>query len=315
MANIGEGSGRSGRHSITRIATAVVVVAAILYGFSLFLNGFILKNYATQLVSVQASIVAVVVLAVGYAVITLLTRILLDVLSRRTGKARAVTIKYLFSLVAYLVLAFAVLGILHVDLSGLIIGSAFTAIVLGLASQTVLANFFAGLVLVLARPVTAGERITFATWQFGVIAPAYPPKFYSNDFLISGFTGVVEYVGFLYVDLTLDDGRGIKVPAGIFIQALITVNSRSSRMKVRAKYEVEKSIEPSSALEAVRKEVAGLGFIAPGTAPEVFVSETTLNTYVLAIDVIALTQHEEPVRSEVLQAVMRAITELKARKS
>lgn len=312
MSGASGGSRKHRRHTLASLAIMVVVVAAILYAFDLLLNNFILQRYATPLVSYQASIIAVAVLAVGYALITLLTRILLDILSSRIGRARAVTIKYLFSLVAYLVLAFVVLDLLHVDLSGLIVGSAFTAIVLGLASQTVLANFFAGLVLVLARPVYSGERITFATWQFGVIAPAYPPKFFSNDFLISGFTGVVEFIGFLYVVLTLDDGRTVKIPAGIFIQALITINSRTQRMKVRTKYEVEKSVDTSEAIEAVRNAVSKLPRVAPGTAPEVFISETTLNTFVLAIDVYTESQFEEPVRSEILQTAIRTITALKS---
>ncbi len=304
--------GKHRRHTLAGLAVMVIVVAALLYAFDLLLNNFILRTYAAPLVSYQASIIAVAVLAVGYGLITILTRILLDIVSRRIGRARAVTIKYLFSLVAYLVLAFVVLDLLQVNLSGLIVGSAFTAIVLGLASQTVLANFFSGLVLVIARPVYAGERITFATWQFGVIAPAYPPKFFSNDFLISGFTGVVEFVGFLYVVFTLDDGRTVKIPAGIFIQAMITINSRTQRMKVRSKYEVEKSVDTAAAIEAVRNAVSKLPRIAPGTVPEVFVSETTLNTYILAIDIFTESQFEEPVRSEILQSTIGTIAALKS---
>ncbi len=311
-----DGSARGGRrHTLGGVALMVLVVAALLYAFNLILNDFILKQYSTQLVSYQSTIVAVVVLAAGYALITLLGRVIMDVLVPRIGMAKAVPIKYSFTLIAYLVLAFAVFGTLHLDLQGLIVGSAFTAIVLGLASQTVLANFFAGLVLVLARPVSAGERITFSTWQFGVLAPSYPPKFYSSDFLVSGFTGTVDYVGFLYVDMVMDDGRLIKVPAGIFIQALILVNSRRGRMKVRAKYEVDRSLDPAVVIDAVVRDIARLKEVMPGTEPVVLVSETTASGYVISIDIQSESQYEEPVRSEMLRTVMKTVTALKSAQS
>lgn len=302
-------SGR--RHSVARIALLIVAVAAVLYAFNLIISAFVPKALEPAVAQYHSAIVAAVVLVAGYLLITLLNRIIVRAVTPRTGKGKAVTIKYLFSLVAYLVLAFTVFGILHVDLSGLLVGSAFTAIVLGLASQTILANFFAGLVLVLARPVEAGERITFATWQFGVVAPAYPPKFFSNDFLISGYTGVIDYIGFLYVVVTLDDGRTVKVPAGIFMQALISINSRAAEFKVRTKYEIEKQIDSAAAIDAIRKEVSRVPLIVAGTSPEVFISETTLNTYILAIDVKSALTNEEQVRSEILQAVMKTVAALR----
>ncbi len=305
------GAKNGGARPAARIVLLIVIVAILLYIFDLILNKFILTPYSTTLIPYETSIFAVIVLVVGYAFITLLSRLITDLLTPRIGKSKTVPIKYAFSLAAYVALSFAVLGILKLNLEGLLVGSAFTGLVLGLASQTVLANFFAGLILVLARPVSAGERITFATWQYGVVAPSYPPKFYSNDFLVNGFTGIVEYVGFLYVSMVLDDGRGVKIPAGIFFQAMLLINSRAEKLKVRTKYEVEKTLDPDRTIEAVKTAVSALPRVLAGTVPDVRVSETTLNTYVLSVDVFSKELMEEPVRSDVLQTVMKTIAALR----
>lgn len=279
----------------------------------LFLSiGFILKTYAKSLVSFYDIMIALITLGAGYVLITYVNVMIVRFLSPSIGKSKAVTIKYLFSLVAYLSLAFVVFSVLKLNLEGLLVGSAFTGIVLGLAAQTVLSNFFSGLVLVLARPVLPGDRVTFATWQYAAVAPSYPPKFYSNDILINGFTGTVDYVGFLYVDVIMDDGRFAKIPAGIFIQAMIVNNSRSKGIKVRAKFEVEKSLDPATVISRIKDEMLKLKWLSRETVPDVFVYETTLNTYVVAADIMAESQFEEPVRSDMLQGMMHAVQELKS---
>ena len=51
------------------------------------------------------------------------------------------------------------LALLQVNLGALLVGGAVTAIVLGIAAQQTLGNFFAGLVLLFARPYLPGQRV------------------------------------------------------------------------------------------------------------------------------------------------------------
>ncbi|MEM3852166.1 MAG: mechanosensitive ion channel family protein, partial [Methanomassiliicoccales archaeon] len=161
---------RSSLLSIGGILVLVIVIAAILYIFEL-----IIRTYANGLVSYTTVIFAALAVVIGYSFITYIGYLIVKILTPLITRPKAVTVKYLFSVVAYIALAFIVFSILKLNLEGLLVGSAFTGIVLGLASQTVLSNFFAGLVLVLARPIAPEERITFATWQYGAIVPSYPP--------------------------------------------------------------------------------------------------------------------------------------------
>ena len=50
------------------------------------------------------------------------------------------------------------------------------------------------------------------TWQYGLIAPTYPPKFYSQDTLIPGYTGTVSQIGIIYTVMRLDDGTTFRIP-------------------------------------------------------------------------------------------------------
>ncbi|EQD55443.1 membrane protein containing Mechanosensitive ion channel MscS domain protein, partial [mine drainage metagenome] len=88
---------------------------------------------------------------------------------------------------AYAALAFAVLIAANVNSLALLAGGTFGGLVLGLASQTALSNVISGIVLLGTLPMQPGDRVTLVTWQYGFDVPAYPPKFYSNDFLMPGY--------------------------------------------------------------------------------------------------------------------------------
>ena len=87
------------------------------------------------------------------------------------------------------------LALLQVDLSGLLVGGAVTAVVLGIAAQQTLGNFFAGLVLLFARPYIPGQRVTIHNGAMG-----------------GPFDGVITGAGLTYT--TKPAGAGGTVGAG-----------------------------------------------------------------------------------------------------
>ena len=91
---------------------------------------------------------------------------------------------FLIRLFGVLVAVAAALRIAGINERDLAVGGAFTAVVLGLAAQQTLANVFAGMVLLSARPFRVGERVRF---QGGNIAGATE--------------GTVESLGLMYVTL------------------------------------------------------------------------------------------------------------------
>jgi len=181
-------------------------------------------------------------------------------------------------------------------------------LVLGLASQDVLSNIFGGIMLVFSRPYKVGDRITISTWQYGLIAPTYPPKFFSNDFLIPGYTGIVIDISLLYTTIYTDEQVPVKIPNSIMIQAAIFIHNKEEKRRVRTKYEISKEIDPDIIISTLRQKIKSLDFVIE--EPSIKILETTLNTYIIGIDTVCKTIYEEPVRSEILKLVMRTVKEI-----
>jgi small conductance mechanosensitive channel len=81
--------------------------------------------------------------------------------------ARGASLAFTFSVVGYAFTLLLVLQALDVQLGGLLLGGAITGVVLGIAAQQTLGNFFAGLVLLINRPFAVGEEIVLRSGPLG----------------------------------------------------------------------------------------------------------------------------------------------------
>jgi small-conductance mechanosensitive channel len=96
-----------------------------------------------------------------------------------------------------------VLALLHVNLGNLLVGGAVTGVVVGIAAQQTLGNFFAGLVLLFARPYIPGRRVTIRSGALG-----------------GPFEGVITGSGLMYTTLDTPAGE-IKIPNSGLLAAAI----------------------------------------------------------------------------------------------
>ncbi|MGH2807112.1 MAG: mechanosensitive ion channel domain-containing protein [Actinomycetota bacterium] len=78
---------------------------------------------------------------------------------RLQGKTKGTPISFLINAFGYLIVALGVLGILKVQPGSLLFGGALTGVMLGIAAQQTLGNFFAGIVLMLVRPFSVSDRV------------------------------------------------------------------------------------------------------------------------------------------------------------
>jgi small-conductance mechanosensitive channel len=99
-----------------------------------------------------------------------------------------------------ILLAFYVAG---ANPATLVAGSAFTAVIIGLAAQQTLGNLIAGLVLLSARPFRVGERVRL---QAGAVG--------------GQVEGIVSELGLLYTTLARGDDR-IMVPNSVVLGAAV----------------------------------------------------------------------------------------------
>ena len=123
--------------------------------------------------------------------------------SHKVGDTRGTGLGILVQVIGYFVVVLTVLGLLGQDVSGLLLGGAITGVVIGIAAQQTLANFFAGLVLVTIRPMEIGENVVLRS---GPLAGEYE--------------GVITDLGIFYVDMITDRGP-VKLPnAGVLAAAI-----------------------------------------------------------------------------------------------
>ena len=87
------------------------------------------------------------------------SRIARDLLEPRTGTAHAAVVRYTVVLAGGLATVIITLELFKVPVGNLLVGTAFTAVLLGIAAQQTLGNVFAGVMLMLARPFNVGDQI------------------------------------------------------------------------------------------------------------------------------------------------------------
>ena len=77
------------------------------------------------------------------------------------------------SLFGYVIIILLLMTLVHINITGILVGAGFFGIVVGLASQSTLGNLFAGVAMMAAKPFANGDRITFSTWQYGMLPPSH----------------------------------------------------------------------------------------------------------------------------------------------
>lgn len=87
--------------------------------------------------------------------------------ARHASIATASTTRVLCLLLGYLVVFLGTLGLLTIPLQQLLVGGALTGVIVGIAAQQPLSNLFAGLVLLLTRPVAVGQWVRIHSGALG----------------------------------------------------------------------------------------------------------------------------------------------------
>jgi small-conductance mechanosensitive channel len=273
---------------------------------------YVVANVLHVPLEVQDVVTALIIAIAGISMITVIARILKQNVGNVIGKTTGESLSLLVEILGYSVVGVIALTALHVGITSALFGGTVFGLVAGLALQTSLANVFSGLFLIFSRPFEIGDRVTITTWQYGLLTPTYPPKFWSNDFLIPGYTGIVTDISLMYTTIVTDENVIMKIPNNVMIQAAIFVHKEEYRL-VRTKYEITKDIDPDELVPELKKRIKELDFVIK--EPEIKVLDTTLNTYIIAIDTFCKGTYEEPPRSEIIKVIMRTVKEMQKAKA
>ena len=155
------------------------------------------------LANVTAWAGAALFLIFGLIAVRSATKEILKTVPDRRGDNRKNGLRWICLLVGYLLVIFGTLGALNVPIERLLLGGAVTGVILGIAAQQSLGNLFAGLVLLVVRPIAIGQLISLRSGPLGGV-----------------LTGEVADMNLTYVRLSTDKGE-ILLPNSTILTATI----------------------------------------------------------------------------------------------
>lgn len=165
----------------------------------------------------------VVLVIVGSIATHWLGRGLYPRLYRRLDPATAGTIGFLVRLFAMAAIVILALRIAGVNAATLAVGGAFTAIVLGLAAQQILAGIFAGILLQSTRPFRVGERVRLV-----------------GGALAGSIEGTVSSLGLFYTSLARGADR-LLVPNSVLVSLVVVPLREPEQVDLRARFPADAS--------------------------------------------------------------------------
>ena len=158
---------------------------------------------------------AVVLVSLGWTFARDVGRVVGPALLRHMDPAGAGTVGFLIRLTTVSVTVIVAAGFAGINLRALVVGGAFTAVVVGLAAQQTLGNLIAGTVLLTARPFRVGERVRLQ---------GAPGK----------IEGLVSTLGLLYTTFA-DGDEQILVPNSVVLASALTAIREPEAVQLRAR--------------------------------------------------------------------------------
>ncbi len=196
--------------------------------------------------------IAVVTVAVGAAVVRVAGYVLFDILFRkRKGREAPDILRFVVSVIGYSALFVIVFSfVFHRDLSGVLATSAVVSVIIGLALQDTLGNFFAGLSLHIEQPYHIGDAIRM------------------GDLL-----GRVESVTWRTTAFRTNNNSLIIVPNSRIAREPIEIYALESETRRVLRLPAPYSASPERVIAVMRGALAAVPGMAPARAPTVRVGE------------------------------------------
>lgn len=134
--------------------------------------------------------------------------------NRRLGVGRAAAIQFTLRVIGYLVILLGALELMNISVTKLLLGGAVVGIILGVAAQQALANFFASVILILAHPFRVGEEVIMFSGALG-----------------GKYEGVVTDIGLTHTRIRQADGKVVFMPNATLLSGAAIIPSRAHKKR------------------------------------------------------------------------------------
>jgi small-conductance mechanosensitive channel len=199
--------------------------------------------------NIVAGVAVLVVTWLGVGLVRLLLEVeILPRLIRRRGVAFALSAVVRYGLVtAGVLLALAAMG---VDLTKVTVLAGALGVGIGFGLQSVVNNFFSGLILLVERPVTAGDVVQ-----------------------VDGVQGVVASIGVRSTTVRTPDGAEVIVPNADLISKVVSNWTLSdNRCRVEIEVNVPSAVDPDQAIRLLEAAATELDEVAQRPAPRAWLA-------------------------------------------
>ncbi len=286
---------------LVRDLALALVVGILLYGLFLLINHHLLVVWGLA-GPVVLFLEAGAILLVAYLLARAMSGAATSLMRRRGQYSRTAVVRIFINLLVAGGAVLALFGLAGVSIESIFLGSALAGIVLGLAAQTVLANLFAGLLLIAADPFRPGDRINIVSGGLGAMAPSY-----AHEMLYPLYGGTVEDIGLTYTILRQDNGGVVKLPNSIVLNGIVQHPETGIRT-VRVRMTFPQTIPVATVESAVGELKAVLQDPKTVGARLSFeVADVSATTWDAVVMVVTPSLTESGVRDRVLRAVLARI--------
>jgi|YelNatPaOPRAMG01_1025707.scaffolds.fasta_scaffold02259_5 small-conductance mechanosensitive channel len=229
--------------NITGIVLSLAAGFVLLYFLGYFVSHNIIPNVFYEIFLI------IIILGISYLVTRFIGSIIYNSFIGR-GESFAKHIRSTFELIFFLIILFIVLLSLGENITAGLVGAGIVGIILGVAAQASLSNFFAGLYILLSKPFEVGQRINVVTSQYSGFGPTY-----HHDFIPPKFTGTVDEVGFLYTKIINDENHIMTIPNSVFLQAMIINYQKNEYIKIKVMVEIPLKMDPEKIKDSLNEIV------------------------------------------------------------
>ncbi|MEM3090670.1 MAG: mechanosensitive ion channel family protein [Candidatus Bathyarchaeia archaeon] len=219
-------------------------------------------------------------------------------------------IRNVILVVGYVVIGLMILAVFEVTGITAVAGATVSGLIIGLGLQPILANLFAGLIILgtgFLRPGTE-VKISGGLPLSTVAFPAY--KMFSRDEFMPTLRGVVMEVGLLHTKILSDSGEMVKIPNNLAFSNSVVMEEREEPKTVRVRYEFPVEYDPDNVLANLQKALS-----KNFQDFRIYVEEQSDKNYYIVL-VVSKTPPNEKVRefrSEILKQIIKVHRELNKR--
>jgi small-conductance mechanosensitive channel len=197
-----------------------------------------------------------------------------------SDKLRKNELEILLKIVRYTIIFFAILSVLpllSIDLTGLLLAGGFAGLIIGFASQSVVANLVSGIFLIVERPVKIGDQIA-----------------------IESVEGYVEDIRFLSTVVRSYDGIYVRVPNEKVFTSIITNYDADVARRIKYTIGISYRDDAARAIRIIGAVAEEYPFVLKNPAPQIYVDSFGDNSINLAINLWTPTGEWLAVKMELL---------------